>query len=545
MNKRPKRFSIKVARITTLLAILFAVAPIPAAYPSDSSALSKAERYQFETDEPYSPDPLVEGIIEQIEADKLFYYVERLSGMMPVRVGDEIVYLKSRGTYHPQNNKIVTQYLYEQLIAMGLDTRYQQFRIEDQGAFYNVIAEQPGEEDSGCTYLLTAHIDAVPNSPGADDNGSGTAGVMVAASILSRYRFECSLRYIFFSAEEQGLHGSKAYTEDIAGQSQEISGVLNLDMLGYNTPGSSPVINVHIRPSRESLADTVIANSLVWAVDAYDIDIDAQVVQDGLTASDHSSFWEVGIPAALVVEPLDDRNPAYHSPDDKPDQLDQRFYTEVIRASIAAFAHLGSLSDQQGTIQGRVFDAASSLPLPGLVIDITSRNGLAFRTTSAQNGTYSIVLPPATYKLSAAQEGYEDKQVFGVEASAAHTVKMNLAMLPVPALEVFPSGIDKYLFSGERSVEHVELQKLSSSQVDWRLGENPPVDWLHSNSSSDSLHDSAQNLQVVITTTGLQPGFYSTKVTIFSNDPDDPVISIPVSVYVLDHPNSANLPNLR
>ncbi|RPI84948.1 MAG: M20/M25/M40 family metallo-hydrolase [Chloroflexi bacterium] len=545
MISRSNRFSIKIASITTFLALFLSVAPVEAAYPNDSFTQPNRARFQLETDEPYTPDPLVEGIIEQIESERLLYYVERLSGMLPVRVGGEVIYLKSRGTYHPQNNKLAAQYLYEQFLAMGLDTRYQQFRIEDQGAFYNVIAEQPGDENSGCTYLLTAHLDAVPNSPGADDNGSGTAGVLVAASILSRYRFECNIRYIFFSAEEQGLHGSKAYTEDMAGQGEEISGVLNLDMLGYNTPGSSPVINIHTRQPGESIGDMEIANSLVWAVEAYDLDIEAQLVQDGLSASDHSSFWEAGIPAALVVEPLDDRNPAYHSPDDKPDQLDQRFYTEVIRASIAAFAHLGSLSDQRSTIQGRVFDAGSNLPLPGMIIAITSRNGLAFKTTTTQNGTYSIVLPTTTYKLSASQEGYEDKEVFDVEASASNTVKMNLAMLPVPALKVSPLGIDKILFSGERSIDQVELQSRSSSPVHWRLGENPPVDWLHSSSTGDPHLDTTQNVRIFISTAGLRPGFYSTMLSILSNDLDDPVISIPISVYVVDHPDSTNAPKPR
>lgn len=546
MNSISTRRFPQILSAAALLVFLLAASPFfrdqttrASGYPAPFLQL------QDEPQDPSTPDPLIQGIIDQIQPEKLLYYVDRLSGIQPVRVGGEIIYLKSRGTYHPQNNKLAAQYLYEQLVSMGLDASYQQFRLEDQGAFYNVIAEQPGEAGSGCTYLLTAHLDAVPHSPGADDNGSGTAGVLVAASVLSRYRFECTLRYIFFSAEEQGLHGSRAYAQEIAASGEKISGALNLDMLGYNSPGSSPVINIHTRKEEAGEQDLEIANAIVSSVDVYDLDIEPQPVADGLTASDQASFWEIGVPAVLVVEPYDDRNPAYHSPDDRPEHLDEDFYTDVIRASIAAFAHLATPAGQPGIIQGTAFDLASRQPLPGLTVEVSSRNGLTFQTRTGPDGAYHIVVPPAFYRISAAREGYEDKQVFEIDTIAQVPVVIDLAMLPVPALEVSPQRWVQFLRRNESSSFFIELENLSSSPVVWRFMDDPGAGWLQVSGRAGSIDGSRQRVRVTVTANGLQAGRYSTTLDILSNDFDQPFLSIPVSLYILDIPASAFYPQPR
>ncbi len=76
----------------------------------------------------------------------------------------------------------------------------------------NIVATLPGESDSTVA-IIGAHYDDMPQSataPGADDNASGTAAVMEAARILSRYHFGHTVRFIAFSAEEYGLWGSRS-----------------------------------------------------------------------------------------------------------------------------------------------------------------------------------------------------------------------------------------------------------------------------------------------------------------------------------------------
>ena len=74
---------------------------------------------------------------------------------------------------------------------------------------------------------------------GADDNASGSTGVMVAAEILSQYEFERTIRYVFFTGEEQGLYGSREYADLVAGAGDNIVAVYNMDMIAWNADGTA------------------------------------------------------------------------------------------------------------------------------------------------------------------------------------------------------------------------------------------------------------------------------------------------------------------
>ncbi|MCQ8205542.1 M28 family metallopeptidase, partial [Vibrio parahaemolyticus] len=73
-------------------------------------------------------------------------------------------------------------------------------------------------------------------APGADDDGSGIAGVLTTAKYLSQYRgkFIHTIRFCFFNAEEVGLNGSKNYAATLRGTGAPIKAVLCMDMIGYN-----------------------------------------------------------------------------------------------------------------------------------------------------------------------------------------------------------------------------------------------------------------------------------------------------------------------
>jgi len=76
--------------------------------------------------------------------------------------------------------------------------------------YYNVVGTIPGCLHPEQYYIVGAHYDSV-NNPGADDNGSGTAGVLELARVFSQYAFESSVLFIAFDREEQGLVGSNAH----------------------------------------------------------------------------------------------------------------------------------------------------------------------------------------------------------------------------------------------------------------------------------------------------------------------------------------------
>jgi Zn-dependent M28 family amino/carboxypeptidase len=98
----------------------------------------------------------------------------------------------------------------------------------------NVIADTTaGREDR--TVVVGAHLDSVPEGPGINDNGSGTATILETALQMSELGIEPTnrVRFAFWGAEEFGLLGSEHYVSNLP--EEELDNIalnLNFDMLG-------------------------------------------------------------------------------------------------------------------------------------------------------------------------------------------------------------------------------------------------------------------------------------------------------------------------
>jgi hypothetical protein len=114
----------------------------------------------------------------------------------------------------------------------------------------NVIAIQRGDHDPGRSVIMSGDIDsrvsdpldATTDSPGANDNASGVAGVLEAARVLSGRRFPGSIVYAALSGEEQGLYGGRHLASLAAAEGWRVAGVLNNDMIG-NVEGITGVVD--------------------------------------------------------------------------------------------------------------------------------------------------------------------------------------------------------------------------------------------------------------------------------------------------------------
>ncbi|MDR0364275.1 MAG: M28 family peptidase [Bacteroidales bacterium] len=96
----------------------------------------------------------------------------------------------------------------------------------------NVLAIQPGTIPRSGYIIVSSHYDH-PDGPGADDNASGTAGVLEIARILSAHKFQQTIVYLPFNAEEYWMVGSLPFVEMNAEHDMNILGCFNLDMLGF------------------------------------------------------------------------------------------------------------------------------------------------------------------------------------------------------------------------------------------------------------------------------------------------------------------------
>jgi Zn-dependent M28 family amino/carboxypeptidase len=123
-------------------------------------------------------------------------------------------------------------------------------RIPEPANVVNVIAIQRGTANPNRFVVMSGDIDSrvsdaldgESESPGANDNASGVAGVLESARVLTNYEFEGSIMYAALSGEEQGLFGGQILAAHAKEKGWDIKGVLNNDMIG-NIQGINQVID--------------------------------------------------------------------------------------------------------------------------------------------------------------------------------------------------------------------------------------------------------------------------------------------------------------
>ena len=116
----------------------------------------------------------------------------------------------------------------------GSVVTYRIDRVQETRTTRNVIAETPGG-DPNQVVVVGAHLDSVPRGAGINDNGSGSAGILEIAEQLAARGFDNrnKVRFAWWSAEEFGLLGSRAYVADLSqAERDRITLNLNFDMIG-------------------------------------------------------------------------------------------------------------------------------------------------------------------------------------------------------------------------------------------------------------------------------------------------------------------------
>lgn len=172
-----------------------------------------------------------------------------------------------------------------------------------------------------------------PNSSdvhhGADDNASGTAGLLELARIFSGQRAQLrrSLVFIAFSAEESGLIGSKAYVNNPAAPLADTVAMLNMDMIGRMKGNMLTVGGVGTSPEFRKLVESLNPATGGFAL---------RLNEDGFGPSDHSSFYAKQIPVLFFFSGTHED---YHKPSDTADKINYEgqakivgFVSEIARA---------------------------------------------------------------------------------------------------------------------------------------------------------------------------------------------------------------------
>jgi hypothetical protein len=218
----------------------------------------------------------------------------------------------------------------------------------------NVVAELRGTTRPSEVVLVAAHVDAF--YAGADDNGSGVAAMLEVARVAARFRFERTVRFVGFDLEERGSRGSSRYVE--AGLADDVVDALILECVGYtdHSPGSqdSP-LGFQLGDVGSSLVIAANDDSVETAQRMLDLNNELDLIElraaiaggsaaypftGALLRSDNGPFWLRGLPAVMLTDTANYRNPNYHEASDTPDTLDPQFLTASTRLVAASLAML-------------------------------------------------------------------------------------------------------------------------------------------------------------------------------------------------------------
>lgn len=145
---------------------------------------------------------------------------------------------------------------------------------------------------------------------GADDNASGTSGVLLAAQKISDLYAALpadasarSIIFVTFSAEESGLNGARAFIRKSPVPAKQVMAMLNMDMIGRLRKDKVDIDGVGTAEEWNAILDPHVQRS----------GLVAKRGQSGRGPSDHAEFFGAGLPVLHFFTGL---HPEYHTPAD-------------------------------------------------------------------------------------------------------------------------------------------------------------------------------------------------------------------------------------
>ncbi len=240
-------------------------------------------------------------------------------------------------------------YIYESF--QSLNVEIQSFTV-NKNEYKNIIASYNTEADE--RIVIGAHYDVAGDTPGADDNASGVAGLLQLGRFLTKYKPDLKYRIDlaaytleeppFFGTSKMGsyIHAKSLYEKNI-----KVKIMISLEMIGYfsDSPNSQsfplPVFKLFY-PDRGNFIGVVskldqksitkkIKELMREISDIPVFSLNAPVIIPGVDFSDHRNFWKFGYNAVMITDTAFYRNPNYHRRTDTPPTLNYEKMFEVIR----------------------------------------------------------------------------------------------------------------------------------------------------------------------------------------------------------------------
>jgi hypothetical protein len=281
---------------------------------------------------PLRVDPRIKNITDSISSSDFSAMLEKL-------------------VHHPTRYSLsshfteAAQQCIDQLESFNYQVIFQDVQIPG-GRTLNIIADKAGSgQQPRSVALVCAHLDSInhPNpslpvdpaapAPGADDNGSGSAGLLEIARVLKDQPIIQDLRLILFGGEEQGLLGSIHYVDQLpASERARISSVVNMDMIAVLNDTRGPTVLLEGGdPVSKKMVEGLATAAHTYTHLTVDVSFDPH-------DSDHVPFIDERVPAVLTIEGNDKGNPNVHTADDTLVHIDRNLPIEILRMNAAFVA---------------------------------------------------------------------------------------------------------------------------------------------------------------------------------------------------------------
>jgi hypothetical protein len=320
----------------------------------------------------------------------------------------------------------------------------------------NIVATLKGTTDPDRIYVVSGHYDsmctnpadAACDSPGANDDASGSAAVIEIARVMSKRKFDATIVFMTVAGEEQGLLGSTYFAKQAVEKKMNIEGMFTNDIIGgtlsyKNSPDRNKVrVFSEGVPSNESEAEANTRRSVGGENDSASRQLARFIKEQSdkylktfsvwmmyrrdryLRGGDHIPFLERGFAAVRITEPNEDYTRQHQnvrtengiSYGDLPDFVDFEYVANVARVNMISLASLALAPARPkgvGIVTARLtndtdlkWDASTDPDLAGYEV--------VWRDTTSAVWTNSVFVGNVT--AYTAKEMSKDNYFFGVRA---------------------------------------------------------------------------------------------------------------------------------
>jgi len=317
---------------TRLVELKVAPGELPAALASKIRPVSPAEIYNgpAAAGALKAAEPAVLAVLAKVDANRLMGYAEAIT-MTGKRSAGQLDVSAASG------NRQAMDLIAKSFTAMGYAVERQCYKDRKADKECNIVARRKSGKAGARAILVIGHMDSVGHeNAGADDNASGSAGVLEMAKVLSGYKADHDLIFVTANGEENGITGSYACVKKLkeTGELSKVAWAINMDMISWNKDG---IIELETNKEFSAHADWVAALARTYTKQQPYIAMPAW-------GSDHVPFLEAGIPTYLSIEHWENHNPCYHKACDKLEGLRWDYASDIVKLNLAVIAGKAGLT---------------------------------------------------------------------------------------------------------------------------------------------------------------------------------------------------------